>query len=135
MHTQYHRGPGLWTRLGGLNQIYGPNRPISFVKSICGKYINIFTRCRIRNPHDVLIQYRYIQNNTDILMILAGTNTFFGNIYMENNNLKDCKYPYFQTCTKKYPNIHRQRYGYTLLFIVKGEEECFSMGCFLCCKM
>ncbi len=33
-------GPGL----GGLNQVYGSNRPTPSVKSICAKYINIFTR-------------------------------------------------------------------------------------------
>ncbi len=36
-------GPGL----GGLNQVYGLNYPIPFV-------INIFTRCTIRNQHDIL---------------------------------------------------------------------------------
>ncbi len=29
--------------IGGLNQVYGPNHPTPSVKSICGKYINIFT--------------------------------------------------------------------------------------------
>ncbi len=56
MHTHYHRGP--WTvdqaQVGGLNQVYGPNHPTPFVYSICGKNINIFTRCTIRNQHDIL---------------------------------------------------------------------------------
>ncbi len=40
--------------LGGLNQVYGPNRYTRSVKGICGKYINIFTRCTIRNQHDII---------------------------------------------------------------------------------
>ncbi len=39
--------PGLC----GLNQVY----PISSVLTICGKYINIFTRCTNRNQHDILL--------------------------------------------------------------------------------
>ncbi len=48
IHTQYHRG--TWT----ADQTYGPNCPTPSVKSICCKYINIFTRCTIRNQHDIL---------------------------------------------------------------------------------
>ncbi len=33
--------------LSGLNQVYGPIRPTPSVKSIYGKYINIFTRCTL----------------------------------------------------------------------------------------
>ncbi len=40
--------------LSGLNQVYGPNCLTPSVQSICGKYINIFTRCTIRNQHDIL---------------------------------------------------------------------------------
>ncbi len=40
--------------LSGINQVYGPNHPTPSVKSICGTYINIFTRCTIRNQHDIL---------------------------------------------------------------------------------
>ncbi len=32
MNTQYHRG--TWTGLGGLNQVYGPNRPTQTVRHI-----------------------------------------------------------------------------------------------------
>ncbi len=41
-------------RPGGLNEVYGPNRPTPSINNICGKYINIFTRCTIRNQHDIL---------------------------------------------------------------------------------
>ncbi len=37
-----------------LNQVYGPNCPTPSVKGICGKYINIFTRCTNRNQYDIL---------------------------------------------------------------------------------
>ncbi len=41
--------------LRGLNQVYGHNCPTSSVKIICGKYINIFTRCTNRNQYDILM--------------------------------------------------------------------------------
>ncbi len=41
-------GPGL----GGLNQVYGPNRP-THAYTICDKY-NIFTRCAISNQLNIL---------------------------------------------------------------------------------
>ncbi len=44
-------GPGL----GGLNQLNGLNHPTLSVKSICGKYINIFTRCKNRKQYDILM--------------------------------------------------------------------------------
>ncbi len=44
-------GPGL----GGLNQVYGPNCHTPSFKSICGKYINIFTRYTNRNHYDILL--------------------------------------------------------------------------------
>ncbi len=50
MHTQHHGGPGL----EGLNQVYGCNCPTPSVYGICGEYINILTRCTIRNQHDIL---------------------------------------------------------------------------------
>ncbi len=40
--------------LGELNQVYAPNRPTPSAWSICGKYINIFTKCTIRKQHDIL---------------------------------------------------------------------------------
>ncbi len=46
----------LWISVvGGLNQVYRPNRPTPSVKSMCGKYINIFTRCTNRNQDDILM--------------------------------------------------------------------------------
>ncbi len=51
MHTQYHSVLDCGPVLDGLNQVYGPNHPTPSVKSICGKYINIFTRCIIQNQH------------------------------------------------------------------------------------
>ncbi len=55
MHTQHHRGP-LDCRPGlvGLNQVYGSNHPTLSVKGIRGEYINFFTRCTIRNQHNIL---------------------------------------------------------------------------------
>ncbi len=55
MHTAPHMtldcGPGL----GGLNHVYGPKCPTSSViKGIRDEYINIFTRCAIRNQLDIL---------------------------------------------------------------------------------
>ncbi len=41
--------------LNGLNQVYGPNRPTPSAQSICGIYINIFTRRTIRNQFDMLL--------------------------------------------------------------------------------
>ncbi len=55
MHTQ--RALDCGQGLGGLNQVteaYGPNCPTPSVKTICGKYINTFTRCTIRKQHDIL---------------------------------------------------------------------------------
>ncbi len=43
-------GPGLH----GLNQVYGPNHLTPSVYSICCKHLTIFTRCTIRNQHDIL---------------------------------------------------------------------------------
>ncbi len=55
MHTQHHReGPHCGPGLGGLNQVYGPNHPTPSVQGIRGEYINIFTRCTIKNQHDIL---------------------------------------------------------------------------------
>ncbi len=44
-------GPGL----GGLNQFYGHNCLTPSVKSICGKYTNIITRCTNRNQYDIIM--------------------------------------------------------------------------------
>ncbi len=41
--------------LSGLNKVYGPNRPTPSVQSICGKYINIFTRFTNMNQYDILM--------------------------------------------------------------------------------
>ncbi len=54
MHTAPHRALDCGPGLGGLNQVYRPNCPTPSVYGICGKYINIFTRCTIRNQHDIL---------------------------------------------------------------------------------
>ncbi len=44
------QGSGLWTRPRWVKQgLWALS-----VESICGKYINIFTRCTIRNQHDIL---------------------------------------------------------------------------------
>ncbi len=45
-------GPGL----GGLKQVMGPTIPFPLFRvSICGRYINIFTRCTNRNQYDILM--------------------------------------------------------------------------------
>ncbi len=54
VHTQYHSVLDCRPGLGGLNQVYGTNYHIPSLYSICGKYINIFTRHTIRNQHDIL---------------------------------------------------------------------------------
>ncbi len=54
MQTQFQRALDCRPGLGRLNQVYGPNHLTSSVESICGKCINIFTRCTIRNQHDIL---------------------------------------------------------------------------------
>ncbi len=61
MHTVPQRALTLDCEPGlcGLNQVYGPNHPTPYVKSICGKYINIFTRCTIMNQHAIVISARY----------------------------------------------------------------------------
>ncbi len=53
MHTAPQRALDCRPGLGGLNQVYGPNRPTRSVWGICDKYINIFTRCTIRNQHEM----------------------------------------------------------------------------------
>ncbi len=53
MHIQYHMTLDRRPDIGGLNQVYGSNRPTpSFRVSVAS--INIFTRCRIGNQHDIL---------------------------------------------------------------------------------
>ncbi len=46
-HTVPQRAQDCGSGLSGLNQVHGLNHPTLFVKSICGKYINIFTRLQI----------------------------------------------------------------------------------------
>ncbi len=53
-HTAPQRALDSRPSLGGLNQVDGPNCPTPPVWGIHGKYINIFTRCTIRNLHDIL---------------------------------------------------------------------------------
>ncbi len=53
-HTAPQRALDCGPVLGGLDQIHGPNYPTPSVYGIRGEYINIFTRCTIRNQHDIL---------------------------------------------------------------------------------
>ncbi len=53
-HTAPQRALDCGPSLCELNQVYWPNRPTPSVQGICGKYINIFTRCTIRNQQDIL---------------------------------------------------------------------------------
>ncbi len=53
VHTVQQKALDRRPGLGGLNQVNGPNRPTRSV--ICGKYINIFTRCTNRNLHNILM--------------------------------------------------------------------------------
>ncbi len=59
VHTMPQRALDCGPGLGGFNkfnQVYRSNRPTPrSVYSICGKYINIFTRCTNRNQHDTLM--------------------------------------------------------------------------------
>ncbi len=54
-HTVHQRVLDCKPGLCGLNQVDGPNCPTPSVSSICGKFINIFTRCINRNQHDILM--------------------------------------------------------------------------------
>ncbi len=54
VHTVPHRALDCRPGIDGLNQVYGPNHPTRSVLSICGKYVNIFTRRTIRNHHAIL---------------------------------------------------------------------------------
>ncbi len=54
MHTAPQRALDCRSGLGRLNQVYWPNCPTPSVYGIRGEFINIFTRCTIRNQHDIL---------------------------------------------------------------------------------
>ncbi len=71
MHTVPQRDLDCEPGLDGLNHVYGPKRPTSTVQSICGKYINIFTKCTILNQHDILMTWE--------LELGLGTGVQYGN--------------------------------------------------------
>ncbi len=50
-HTVPQRAMDCGPNVGRLNQDYGQNHPTLSVKSICGKYINIFIRFTNRNQY------------------------------------------------------------------------------------
>ncbi len=53
LHTVPHRALDYRPGLVGLKQFDGPNSPTPSIRSICGKFNNIFIRCTNRKLYDI----------------------------------------------------------------------------------
>ncbi len=102
-HTVSQRALDCRPGIDGLNQVYGPNHHFPSVQSICGKYINLFTRCTIKNQHDIL--YMFL---SDIFDIMDEHNTYQGGNTTSNirqNLLSYLKFPPFLTMATVYSKV------------------------------